>query len=260
MGADRQRAFFVGVDLGQMSDYTAICVIEAKGVETGKVLDHGGRPALELRAEYQVRHLERPARGTPYPAVVKRVRQILSLGEFKASWRDPVLAVDASGVGRAVVDMFVAEGVSPVRITIHGGDAASQDGAEHRVPKRDIVGVLQATLQTERLKVRKADPLADTFVRELQAFKVKVNPATAHDSYEAREGEHDDLVLAVGIAIWTAERVYGGVVGWAECPAPPAGSPAWYEAEERRMVEAMKRRCENRQQPWWRRGGRGRDL
>jgi hypothetical protein len=37
--------------------------------------------------------------------------------------------------------------------------------------------------------------------------EVKINIATGHDSYEAwREGDHDDLVLAVALACWTGER------------------------------------------------------
>ena len=40
-------------------------------------------------------------------------------------------------------------------------------------------------------------------MRELAQFKVKINISTGHDSYEAwREGDHDDLVLAVALACW----------------------------------------------------------
>jgi hypothetical protein len=43
-------------------------------------------------------------------------------------------------------------------------------------------------------------------VREIQNFQVKINLETAHDSYGAwREGTHDDLVLAVALALWVAE-------------------------------------------------------
>jgi hypothetical protein len=49
--------------------------------------------------------------------------------------------------------------------------------------------------------------LADTLRKELLNFKVKINISTAHDSYEAwREGDHDDLVLAVAMACWCRER------------------------------------------------------
>jgi hypothetical protein len=38
-------------------------------------------------------------------------------------------------------------------------------------------------------------------------FRVKIDPLTAHDSYGAwREGQHDDLVLAVALAVWFAEH------------------------------------------------------
>ena len=36
---------------------------------------------------------------------------------------------------------------------------------------------------------------------------MKIDPITAHDSYGAwREGQHDDLVLAVALAVWFAEH------------------------------------------------------
>ncbi len=38
---------------------------------------------------------------------------------------------------------------------------------------------------------------------------MKIDSKTAHDSYEAwREGVHDDLVLSVALACWTAEQHY----------------------------------------------------
>jgi hypothetical protein len=42
--------------------------------------------------------------------------------------------------------------------------------------------------------------------RELLSFRVKLDPRTAHDSYEHwREQDHDDLVLAVACAAWYRE-------------------------------------------------------
>jgi hypothetical protein len=49
--------------------------------------------------------------------------------------------------------------------------------------------------------------LVPELVKELETFNVKVNIRTAHDSYEAwRESDHDDLVLALALACWWAER------------------------------------------------------
>jgi hypothetical protein len=45
-------------------------------------------------------------------------------------------------------------------------------------------------------------PEAVTLTRELESFQVKITES-AHDTYGAwREGAHDDLVLAVALALW----------------------------------------------------------
>ena len=65
---------------------------------------------------------------------------------------------------------------------------------------------MQVMLQARRLKVAPSLPEAATLVRELTTFQVKITPA-ANEVFGAwREGQHDDLVLAVAIAIWQAER------------------------------------------------------
>ena len=75
------------------------------------------------------------------------------------------------------------------------------------MPKRDLVGAVQVLLQTDRLKFAEQIPAIPTLVQELLAFRVKIDPLTAHDSYGAwRDGAHDDMVLAVAIAAWWGER------------------------------------------------------
>jgi hypothetical protein len=116
-----------------------------------------------------------------------------------------VLLVDKTGVGAPVLDHFNQGGIGAVAITIHGGGSVTRDPrrAGYRVPKRDLVGAAQVLLQNGRLKVASALPEAETLKRELLNFRVKVNAKTAHDSYEHwREGDHDDLVLAVSMAAW----------------------------------------------------------
>ena len=62
-------------------------------------------------------------------------------------------------------------------------------------------------MQNKQLKIAEGMPLSDTLRKELLNFKVRINISTAHDSYEAwREGDHDDLVLAVAMACWCGER------------------------------------------------------
>jgi hypothetical protein len=88
-------------------------------------------------------------------------------------------------------------------IQITGGDSVTRDGDVTRVPKRDLVSAAQVALQSERLKIAAELPEAETLTRELQSFQVKISLDTAHDSYGAwREGAHDDLVLALCLALW----------------------------------------------------------
>ncbi|OPY56817.1 MAG: hypothetical protein A4E49_00161 [Methanosaeta sp. PtaU1.Bin112] len=181
--------FYIGLDLGQASDYTALLIME-------EVPDPGGNI-------YHVRRLER-IRGEPYPNVAKKLKAIMA---------SPVLAcktdlvVDQTGVGRPVVDLLRQAGLDPVAVSIHGGATVSREGRDWKVPKRDLVGVLQVLLQSGRFKVSNKLKLGPVLQAEMLNFKVKIDPVTAHDSYSAwRDNEHDDLVLSAALATWWAER------------------------------------------------------
>ncbi len=184
--------FYVGLDLGQSRDYTALCVAEKVPPE--------GSDDYELH----VRHLER-FRDVLYPDVAERVRKLMDAPELK---NNSALAVDATGVGAAVVDMLRRSGLTFDAVTITGGDTETQSGYDsYRVPKRDLVGGLQVLLQSGRLKIARSLEHAETLKAELLNFRVKINVATSHDTYEAwREGDHDDLVLAATLAAWRAGR------------------------------------------------------
>jgi hypothetical protein len=120
----------------------------------------------------------------------------------------PVLAIDATGVGAPVVDLFKRETVKaelkPIQIV--GGANVSEDFGMTRVPKRDLVSVVQVALQNRTLKIASELAEAENLARELQNFSVKITDS-ANDVYGAwREGTHDDLVLAVALALWTASQ------------------------------------------------------
>jgi hypothetical protein len=146
------------------------------------------------------------------------------------------LVVDQTGVGRAVVDMIRRAKVTPQLrpITITGGHAVSpgKDQALH-VPKKELVSCLQVLMQSRRFHVVPTLPNADVLVKELQNFKINIT-AAANEVFEAwREGQHDDLVLAVAIAAWTGERTSIGLqlggVGFKglNIPPPPKMQPRW---------------------------------
>jgi hypothetical protein len=235
--------YYVGLDLGQASDYSALCVIE-EAVWCGPEVDFDGWGAfvpqeledagwvspslLSPRSARQVaqinfelgrepnsplflRHLERYELGMPYPEVIENVIRLLTRQPIRAHLEHTRLLVDATGVGRPVVDSFRARGVHPISILIHGGERVTQEVGVPgdiilRVPKRDLVGVVQTLLQNRRLRIAERMALSDVLRKELVNFRVKVDPKTAHDSYSHwREADHDDLVLAVACAAWYRE-------------------------------------------------------
>jgi hypothetical protein len=112
----------------------------------------------------------------------------------------------------AVVDMLadglrnrVTCGFWPVTITAGHGATMGEDGGL-RVPKKELVGSVQVLLQARRLRVARALPDAPVLVKELENFRVKVT-AARNEVYESwREGQHDDLVLAVALAAWAGDK------------------------------------------------------
>ena len=87
---------------------------------------------------------------------------------------------------------------------------------ERHVPKRDVASTIAVLLQTGRLRIARNLKESETLGRELLNFRVKIS-LSGHDSYEAwREQEHDDLVLAVGLAAWLFEKGRDGWIVYAE--------------------------------------------
>ncbi|MBO0718355.1 MAG: hypothetical protein J2P55_13600, partial [Rhizobiales bacterium] len=136
-----------------------------------------------------------------YPAIVARVERLL--GQLPPRTE---LVIDITGVGKPVFEMFTYAGISPLGVLITAGTAETRDGAICGVPKLTLVSRLQALLHEGRLKIQKQLPEAETLVRELQDFRVEFT-ATGHLTFNARAGKHDDLVLALAIAVW---RAHGG--------------------------------------------------
>jgi hypothetical protein len=96
----------------------------------------------------------------------------------------------------------------PVPI-IAGARATTDEGGVWHVPKRELAGVLGVLLGGRRLEIAPALPLAKVLAPELQTFSAKINVATGNMSFEAwREKDHDDLVLAVALALWMGEGQY----------------------------------------------------
>lgn len=184
-------SYFVGWDVGQSQDYSAISILK------------------KTNCGYVVSYLTRLPLGMSYPDQLAQVKSLM--------YRKPLdkavvtLCVDATGVGKPVVDMAAKEGLSPVGVTCHGGDVASWDDkrTEAKVPKKDLVGTLVILAQCKSLKIANGLQHGDLLAKELADYKIKFSPTTANVSFgNGREAEHDDLVLSVATALWVGEYRY----------------------------------------------------
>lgn len=184
----------IGLDLGQRQDYTALAGVERQQL--------GSEPAT-----YAVRRMRR-WREVPYTAIRDEL-----VGRL-AAWgltQDDALILDATGVGVAVTDLFTdpRSCAAPTRlsaITITAGNDALRVRGGWHVPKRDLVSAVAVLLEQRRLQVADGLPEAAILRAELGNFRTKISKA-GFDSYGAwREGDHDDLVLAVALACWFGEH------------------------------------------------------
>src|SRR5262249_42950809 len=153
------------LDLGQSSDYTAAVVLE----RTMRP-EEGGDPS-EPVSHYSCRLIKRWQLKTPYDKIVDEVVKLVATKPLD----NPKLAVDQTGVGKAVVDVLRKANpkawIRPVLITA-GHQITFEDGAWH-VPKKELVSTLQVLLQGRRLKVANL-PERELLVKELLNFKVKI--------------------------------------------------------------------------------------
>jgi hypothetical protein len=194
--------FFMGVDLGQSHDPTAIAVVRRH-----RVIEWYGNPKhplQRLKSEvFQTGYLERIRLGTTYVAIVGHVARLLQRG----IWAGNIdLSIDRTGVGRPVSDLFDAAGIPFTGVTITGGNSEIRVAHDdYRVPKLQLVSQLQALLHSGTLQIQKQLFDAEVLVRELQDFRVSFSDS-GRMVFGAREGRNDDLVLALAIAVWDASR------------------------------------------------------
>lgn len=230
--------WIVSLDLGKVGDYTALAVIQPSRRQWGTVQEqHYAVRMLErfpILTPYGGLCLHGKKFRFPCPAcpqgvsiggileqVAHRCSKLPTLphmerwaaGACALSAEDlPFrLVIDHTGVGQAVADMFDAMAAWPVKVLITAGNAVTEvDRDQWHVAKRQLVGSFQAVVQTHRIQIARivldGVNMGQQLIKEAQDFQMKIDRETGNDSYGARQGKHDDLLLAVMIGVWYGEQ------------------------------------------------------
>jgi len=215
----RKKRHVMGVDLGQSKDPSAVCVIEfCEGVD-----DHGSpyerhtnqttALGLQKKAErWRCVHLESLPLNKKYGDVVRYVAGLLATPQLKADVDENrsacELVIDAGGVGRGVAEMFKDAGLDPICVTLTGGmETNAKGGNKFNVAKHDAVTLLDARIHHDRFPLIFSKQLTEleAFLQEIADFKRDVTGA-GRAVYEAREGKHDDRIIACALAVWVLSR------------------------------------------------------
>ena len=170
----------MGLDLGQSQDFTALAILERTeltGAWDAAIYAYRKMAALRLR------YLERVPLGTTYPEVVARVREVTRSAELRGCCE---LVVDATGVGRPVVDLLRSADLDCriVPAVITGGDAESNRNGYFYVPKRDVIVGLQVLLQRGGLQIAGGMTFGGTLTEEMVHMQVR-QKASGHEQYGA---------------------------------------------------------------------------
>jgi len=206
-----------GLDVGQAADYTVLMVVERKPAI---------RRTEKRRWSYDLRYIHRWPLGTAYTQIAADLAELYHRPPLTWSY----LAVDFTGVGRPVVETIVAARVPatirPVLITSGHEVTTKPYGfagimTAYHVPKKELVTTLQVVFQARLIRIPRSLPLSDRLVRELSDFRVKISRSANEKFGVWADGQHDDLVLALALAVWFGEAT--GCGSWTDASVQEPG-------------------------------------
>jgi hypothetical protein len=190
--------YILALDPAQVRDWSALAAVEL-GHEKKKMM-------------YNLVSLERK-QGLPYNEIVDWAIKAYRTDAFWREWdvsAPPELVVDATGVGLAVCDSLKLEmrkngphGPKPVVIT--SGNNLSHERGVYHVGKARIVGDFLAAFDAGRVQINPNMPRYPALEKEMLSFRAELNAHGAR--FEAAPGEHDDLLMALAMAVWYGEDI-----------------------------------------------------
>jgi hypothetical protein len=190
------RNFHIGVDLGQRRDYTAVVVVEQRIEPTG------AKDSVTYEKVWRRRLIVRKAArlklGTEFHRIVNTVAGLTMHPALEGKL--VTTAIDATGMGLVVTEQLQMRRLRgelyPVVIT--GGVEMKYRAGFYPTPRTDILlGVVQA-FEVDQLEVASEVKGWEVLVEELRSMRK--TPGVGGPRFES-EGQHDDMVFALGLAL-----------------------------------------------------------
>ncbi len=200
----------IGIDFGQIRDPTTIACV--KSYNRAVASEAARRPRTQRH--HVLTHLEKLPLGLSYPEQCDR---LVALAVEWAGDERPTIWLDGTG-SPVATDLFRPLSPFPtrvVKITMQG--TVTSHGRDMSVGKPVLVGALESALSTRRAHAGPGlrhgagkwgehweSSVAADLDRELRAFGYSYTDS-GNVKFEGK-GAHDDLVIALALAIWGGER------------------------------------------------------
>lgn len=160
--------YAIGLDLAKHTDFTVIIVIDIDATRDGQVVPHVCGFQRLNTLDWQV--------------------QMDLIKQTSALYNAPVL-LDSTGIGDPIHDVLRSQGV-PVFPYLLLGQRKSQ-----------LIQNLSVTIQTKGVSF----PDITVLRQELASYQYTISPSGSF-VYSAPDGDHDDTVIALGLAVWAAQH------------------------------------------------------
>lgn len=193
-----------GIDLGKSIDPTT-CAILRKEQRPIDVLPGDPNHALDKNLRQQlgppkifVEFAGRVPLKVDYVEQAKRLRELSQMEPYKTECKDWI--ADASGVGRAMLDILDTVGLHTTRVTlVSSGGELKADGTV-TLSKKDLIGAFSAAFAQRQIKI---SPTLPDYVEIMKQVRAMQAAATASSAVTFNGvGAHDDYVTAFGLALW----------------------------------------------------------
>lgn len=189
----------IGVDPGKLADPAAVVVVEHQNSQTD--------------THYAVRAIEHPATGTSYTTLRDRLvemdRKLSEVHGVKAEYR-----IEANGCGEPFLDMLRETRLRGRIVTVWTTGSSkvleSRDGRELSIGKAPLITQLVTLLEQGRVHLPNTAEAA-ALTEELEDFGRETTRGAV--KYEAETG-HDDLVIALALAVWRKKPRKVARWGW----------------------------------------------